>query len=204
MRLLIIPLILIVTGCTNHKGTSTPSINELTELAMNKGGEISILAQKTLGSQLKKSISDNGVTSAVQFCNVAAYPILDTLKIAPNAIIKRASLRVRNQKDEPSDVERAILEQYALSLENDGDLNPVVEVINEKQVLYAKPILLDSPLCLNCHGQAGSQVTSETLKSIQELYPNDNALNHKMGDLRGIWSITFDISELTNYLKNIK
>tara|TARA_A100000171_G_scaffold52991_1_gene75086 strand:+ start:2044 stop:2649 length:606 start_codon:yes stop_codon:yes gene_type:complete len=201
MRLLIIPFILILAGCTN---SSSPSIDELTELAQSQGDEISILAQKTLGGQLKQAISEQGVTSAVQFCNVAAYPILDTLKTAPDATVKRASLRVRNQKDVPSDVERAILEQYALSLENGDNLDPVVEVINEKQILYAKPILLDSPLCLNCHGQAGSQVTPETLKSIQELYPNDNALNHEMGDLRGIWSITFEVAELTTYLKNLK
>ncbi|KYG82558.1 Tll0287-like domain-containing protein [Roseivirga echinicomitans] len=204
MRLLIIPFVLIVMGCTNNKGTSTASIDELTALAHIEGDEISTLAQKTLGGQLKQAISEQGVTYAVQFCNVAAYPILDTLKTVPKASIRRASLSARNQKDKPSDVERVILEKYAQSLEKGGDLSPVVEVLNESEILYAKPILLDSPLCLNCHGEVGSQVTLETLKSIQELYPNDNALNHKMGDLRGIWSVTFDISELTHYLKNIK
>ncbi|MGW8122633.1 Tll0287-like domain-containing protein [Roseivirga echinicomitans] len=203
MRLLIIPFVLIVMGCTNNKGND-PSIDELTALARTSGDEISTLAQKTLGGQLKQAISEQGVTYAVEFCNVAALPILDSLEFAPNAILKRASLRVRNEKDEPTKVERVILEQYAQSLESGGDLSPVVEVLNEREILYAKPILLDSPVCLNCHGQAVSQVAPETLKSIQQLYPNDNALNHKMGDLRGIWSVTFDVAELTNYLKNIK
>jgi hypothetical protein len=193
MRYIIFILALIITGCTNQ---NKPTTDEVTELAMMEGDKISMMAQKALGSQLKKAIIEDGPTYAVQFCNIAAYPILDTLKTDLNISIRRASLRVRNLKNEPTDSERKILEKYDDQLNNGSQVTSVVEVLNDKQVLYAKPIILDNPICLNCHGQVGPHVSAETHNLIKNLYPQDNAINHKIGDLRGIWSIIFDRDEL--------
>ena len=186
-------LIIVSIGCTNqHK----PTTDEVTKQAMIEGDKISLAAQAALGSQLKNAIMEGGPVHAVQFCNTAAYPILDTLKTDMDITIRRASLKVRNPKDEPTAIERKILEKYAGQLKNGDQMDPVVEVLNDKQVLYAKPIMLNNPMCLNCHGQVGTQVSDETYGLIKNLYPQDNAVNHKMGDLRGIWSITFDREEL--------
>jgi len=200
MRIGLILLLLIVVGCSNRKETSEPSTQDLTALTIAEGDKIASAAQKALGGQLKKAITEGGPLHAVQFCNTAAYPILDTLTTNFNVAIKRASHRVRNPNDEPTSTEKKILEQFSDQLMKGEKLVPVVEILNEKQMLYAKPILLNNPLCLNCHGEVGAQVLDDTHELIQELYPEDNAIGHKLGDLRGIWSITFEKDELVDYL----
>jgi cytochrome c len=63
--------------------------------------------------------------------------------------------------------------------------------LDSAHLLYTKPIVINNALCLNCHGEVGAAVTEETYALIREKYPNDNATGHQMGDLRGMWSITF-------------
>jgi hypothetical protein len=36
------------------------------------------------------------------------------------------------------------------------------------------------------------------------LYPEDHATGHEMGDLRGMWSLTFDKQSLIQYLETLK
>jgi hypothetical protein len=56
-------------------------------------------------------------------------------------------------------------------------------------------------MCLYWHGEIGTQVSNETYQHILKLYPEDEAINHKIGDLRGIWSITFQRNDLVNFIK---
>jgi len=190
-------------SCTDGKKQETADTAQtkpIEEAALAEGNRISALAQQALGGQLKQAISKGGVPEAVKFCNVAAYPILDTLTTGLDAEIKRASLRIRNPKDAPTNSEREILEQYQTQLDNDQELQPVVEVFDNDQVLYARPIVMNNALCLNCHGTVGTQVSDETNALLKSLYPEDNATGHQLGDLRGIWSITFSQEDLVAYL----
>ena len=197
-------LILIISGCTSSEKKSEAENDEIKQLARAEGDKISLTAQKALGGQLKKAISEQGPTYAVQFCNTAAYPILDTITSSFNVSIKRASLRLRNPKNKPTDAENKILEQYQGQLDQEDAPEAVVEELHDGKILYVKPIILDNPLCLNCHGQPGSQVLDETYALIKKLYPEDKAINHQMGDLRGIWSITLNKKELVDYLEKTR
>ncbi len=193
-----------ISSCTKQKDKSEPTREEVINLVQTQGEKISLAAQQALGSQLQQAMAENGPVHAVQFCNAAAFMIIDTLKTELRATVKRASLRARNPKDKPTLTERAILEKYLVQLDNGTELKPFVEILDTKEVLFAKPILLNNPMCLNCHGKVGNQVQIETHNLIQELYPNDEAMNHELGDLRGIWSITFAEDEVIAYLKSIK
>jgi cytochrome c553 len=46
-------------------------------------------------------------------------------------------------------------------------------------------------MCLNCHGAPGKEIAAATVSKIQELYPDDSAVDFKEGDLRGVWHIVF-------------
>jgi len=161
-----------------------------------KGNEISLLAKKALGSKLKKALQEGGTAHAVEFCNVAAYPILDSVRTEIPVEIRRAALRYRNPKDSPTEREKEIIEEYQKRVTLNKSLDPVVIDLNDEQVLYARPILLDNALCLNCHGEVGSQINEETNNLLNSLYPEDKAKGHQMGDLRGIWSLVFRKEDL--------
>ena len=48
-----------------------------------------------------------------------------------------------------------------------------------------------NPPCLQCHGTPNQDIAPETLAAIQKLYPDDKATGFKLGDLRGLWRVTF-------------
>ncbi|HHP7241513.1 MAG TPA: DUF3365 domain-containing protein [Cyclobacteriaceae bacterium] len=194
MRYYLYVLIFLLVSCIdNHDKSSDKNIEEV---AMKEGKRISSLAQKALGSQLMKKVSQDGAASALEFCNLAAYPILDSLKTDMEVIIKRAAIKNRNPKNRASEVESTLIYEYEKQLKNDERLEPRVQVLNDEEILFAAPIKTKNALCLNCHGKVGSEINDETLAAINTLYPKDNAVNHKVGDLRGIWSLTFKKDEL--------
>ena len=60
----------------------------------------------------------------------------------------------------------------------------------EKAKFYY-PIKTNS-MCLQCHGKPNSNIKSNTLNKIKNLYPNDLATGYNENEIRGIWSITFN------------
>lgn len=198
MKLLIILaniiLIMSLTACSSKdKGTTDQKEDNIVseEKIMAMGDSIATNSQQTLAKNLQQAIQRGGIAEAIQFCNLAAMPLTDSLSRAYNVQIKRASLRLRNPEDAPTEQEEAILNNYQQKLAQGQDLTPQLYELDGEHLLYTKPIIINNALCLNCHGEVGKQVTTETYTLIQEKYPDDNATGHQMGDLRGMWSITF-------------
>ncbi len=171
---------------------------EIFTIGLERGGEIAILAKATLGKQLKKTIQDQGVGEAIRYCNIAAYPLVDSLSKSYGAIIRRTSLKIRNPEDAPDSLERILLEAYAYNIENNQPLNENIQEYDSKYLLYTKPIVIEGALCLTCHGSPGTHVTIETEDLIKSLYPDDSAMNHELSDLRGMWSIKLPIKDIVN------
>ena len=55
----------------------------------------------------------------------------------------------------------------------------------------AAPILLAAPVCLQCHGSPEKDIAPATMAAIKKLYPEDKATGFQLGDLRGLWRVTF-------------
>jgi len=62
-------------------------------------------------------------------------------------------------------------------------------------VRFYKPIMLQ-PICLNCHGPE-EQLLPELKTTLDELYPEDQARNFKVGDLRGVFRVEMDPAVIT-------
>jgi hypothetical protein len=56
---------------------------------------------------------------------------------------------------------------------------------------FYAPIVIANPLCLQCHGTPEKDIAPATLEAIQKHYPKDQATGYQLGDLRGLWSVTF-------------
>lgn len=154
-----------------------------------KGNEISQKAFKALSSELMAQMKAGGPVQAVSFCNVNALPLTETISKENNVQIKRTSDKIRNVANEPTARELEVIMSYKSLMGSGQELKPVVEK-EGKQVHYYAPIKMQTA-CLNCHGD--TRQVSKPADSILKLkYPNDVARYYKEGDLRGIWSITFD------------
>nr|WP_041779564.1 DUF3365 domain-containing protein [Belliella baltica] len=174
---------------------------EILDEAMAWGEEISSEAQNQLISALQKAIEEKGISEAVEYCNIEAIPMVQELSTKHKVTIKRASFAYRNPTDKPSEDEAAILDAYAYNAENDIKNEPNIQKLENGEILlYTKAIQIPNSFCLNCHGKEGIDISEETLGKIDRLYPDDKAKGHKIGDLRGMWSIKIPKSEVIKRL----
>lgn len=153
-----------------------------------KGQKIVAEVGGVLRSNLMAAISRGGPTNALEFCSAHALAL--TQPEEAGAEVRRVSLKARNPENKPDAIEEAALKQYVEQAKRAEALLPLV-VTNRDQARFFSPIVLDNPLCLNCHGRPHEQVQSETLDLIKKLYPEDQATGFNLGDVRGMWSVTF-------------
>jgi len=182
-----------------NRSMEIKKVNEADVLnkALEWGDEISQAAQEQLISALQNAISEKGIPGAIEFCQVEALPILKEVGDKYNVEIRRASNAYRNPEDKPRDYEEMILDAFEYNTENDLPSEANIQRLEGGEVLlFAKAIKIPNALCLNCHGNPNSDINAETLSKLDELYPEDKARGHQLGDLRGMWSIRIPKKEV--------
>ena len=195
--LFLIPFIIFISGCNSQsnqeqskQSSSTSESSEDVSDFLKRGTGIKDIFQKTLFEHLSKAIADSGVSYALNYCNLHALPLTDSIANLHNVRLQRVSHKPRNQKNSASAEEMLLIESYSAQNEKGEQLQPVVKPVNNSFVYYA-PIKIISPLCLNCHGIPEKDIAPENFILINMLYPQDKATGFKMNDLRGLWKISF-------------
>nr|WP_299201746.1 DUF3365 domain-containing protein [uncultured Brumimicrobium sp.] len=181
----------------DQKTDSTMINQELSKEELERYREIGIqyasTTQKALGQKLTQALSKGGAEHALQFCNIQAMPITDSMANLHNAELSRVSDRPRNQSNTANANE---LEQIAhfKQLLADGkvgtELQPNIKIDGD-QVHFYSPIVTNA-MCLQCHGSKEEMIQPETLALISDLYPEDKATGYQANEVRGIWSIIFE------------
>ena len=171
--------------------------SEIFVAGFERGKEISTIVQNVLNSRLTSTINEHGAVAAIAYCNVNVYPIVDSLSKALGADIKRTSMQFRNPEDAPDQLEAELLDAYQYSIEVGTSVSDNIQEYDSVTLIYTKPIVAGQ-MCLACHG---TEVETSVKNRIAEIYPNDKALNHKLNDLRGMWSIKLSVKEIVNSLE---
>lgn len=156
---------------------------------LNKGGNIVATLSSRLFNRLNQQYAKTqSVPQTTKYCKVVAYDLIDTTGKSMAQSVRRVSLKVRNMKDEPTDLEREILKEYQTKQMRGDTLLPSVREIDAGTIGYFHPIRVQQT-CLKCHGILGEDIMSGDYAAIKELYPNDRAVGYREGDIRGMWSI---------------
>ena len=101
--------------------------------------------------------------------------------------VARKSTKNRNPNNKPDDWEAEKIAQLLDMIRNTESIDNVTfSTSKDGQFRFAKAIKV-APVCLNCHGQT---IAPEVKQALSEHYPNDLATGYRLGDLRGIFSIT--------------
>lgn len=155
-----------------------------------RGLKYALATKAVLGNNLMGTIQKKGVLEALEFCNVKAYPLTDSMAVVHNAKIKRVTDKPRNQNNLANSFELNTIETFKNQLSNNLEIEPIVAE-KENQVYVYYPIITND-MCLKCHGTPNQTVAKKTINKLQQLYPNDKALGYNINEIRGIWSINFD------------
>lgn len=174
-------------ACAEQKDAA--SENQVDYLSI--GDSVATQVQQTLLFTVAQQIKTGGVPSAVTFCSDKALPLTDSLAIAYNVSIKRLSEKNRNPNNAiETDLDKLAWEKLQLLNKDSAAAKQLLLQDNDK-VVYYKAIPLAMPTCLSCHGVKNVDIQAVTADAIHQKYPQDKAWGYTIGDLRGMWKITF-------------
>ncbi|HKL31125.1 MAG TPA: DUF3365 domain-containing protein [Tangfeifania sp.] len=178
-----------IISCKSNQNEKIP--DEIYSEYTQKGNEISGKAQGVLLTNVSSAMQKGGPEYAIEFCNIQASPLIDSLSKANNCTISRVSAKNRNPGNAlKNNKEKQLWNVYAARLENGNSSDTLIQ--NGKNLIYYKPIKTAMPACLKCHGTPGEDIQPATYATIRELYPNDEATGYSLNEFRGLWKIEFD------------
>lgn len=191
---ILLTALLLFSNCSSDKKNESPSLSEaqLEEYQL-KGSELAGATQKVLAGNLIPAVQEHGTLYALDFCNIKAHPLTDSMAVELQASIKRVSDHPRNPDNIANESELEFITGAKIELSNSGKASSAILQKGDRVVGYY-PIVTNQ-LCMQCHGDPDSQISGETLAKIQELYPEDKATGYSEGELRGIWVVEMAIQE---------
>lgn len=145
-----------------------------TKDVLNKIQELAKNLQHELKSGLKESPQ-----KAVKSCQIMAPKIRNNIS-SDEIEVGRVSTRYRNPNNKPEVWMEETIQKYHQNQINSPYV--IVDLDNGKKGLL-KPIKI-MPLCLNCHGE---NIKEEISHEIKTNYPQDKAINYKLGQIRGFF-----------------
>lgn len=152
---------------------------------------LSMQVFQALSSTLMVQIKANGTASAVSFCNEKALSITDSVAQQHGIKVQRVASRYRNVANAANTEEKSMLASWEKAIAA-GQTAKAQWQERASQIEWYGAIVLNQPACLKCHGNtAEGEIDAATLASIQSRYPNDQAQNFKLGELRGMWKISY-------------
>jgi hypothetical protein len=153
-----------------------------------KGNEITNQAQSVLLANVAQAMQTGGPVYAVEFCNLKASSITDSLNLANNCEISRVSAKNRHPENNlKTEADKNLWAIFEAGMVNDTLIQ------EDKNLVYYKPIKTAMPACMKCHGTLGFDIDVATTEKLQSLYPNDLATGYQLNDFRGLWKIKFDV-----------
>ena len=184
-------LFLLITNISNTETTETYK-----PVVLNEAKILLKETAKEYKNTLIQGLQYNDLRKALKYCNKEVEKFISK-DYEKDYSIKRVSLRPRNKNNYPTLYEKKILEKFnKLNLKDNKYLalehsEIIKDENNNTKFVYAKAIRIKE-VCLNCHG---SNINDDLKKEIQNLYPDDKAINYKLNDIRGAFVMYLNIKD---------
>lgn len=164
---------------------------DLADLSYEELGlKYAMSTKAVLGKNLMGAIKSKGTENALEFCNIKAFLLTDSMANVLKTKIKRVSDKPRNPLNAANESELKYIDVSKQILAKRGKIKPQVQEINGKMVSYY-PIITNK-MCMQCHGEPNTQIQPATLEKLNSLYPKDMAKGYAENQLRGIWVVEMD------------
>lgn len=182
--------LLALTSCgtdSNSNAETESNAVKIVEVDLKSMGDsLTNLAMQELVSNVMREMQAGGPAHAVDFCNLHAMPIMDSLSNTHHVKISRVSEKNRNPTNAATEFDVTVLNY--LKEKNAKD----TLVTSGNEAVYYKTIKLGLPACVKCHGVPNEDIAPETMAIITERYPDDKATGYKSREFRGAWKVVFN------------
>ncbi len=168
---------------------------QITQAAMKRGETVSGGVQTALVRKLTAAIPAEGLVAAGRYCQQANLPGADSLGKAYQADIRRYRLKGELDKKGLGDKAFQLLDAYRYSAEQNQSIDPGVQG-DGQFMLYSAPVLLNHPVCLQCHGQVGTDVSEADYRALSARYRLDSLVNYRTGQPIAVWLLRFPRKEV--------
>jgi len=155
-----------------------------------RGLEYALSTKTVLGKNLMGKIQSEGTIGALEFCNIQAIPLTDSMAKVHHSLISRVTDQPRNQDNLLADHEVPTLNLFKQRASDGVEQEPVLREENGKTYFYF-PIMTNS-MCMQCHGKPGTDIQNATLAAIKAKYPKDKATGYGVNEVRGMWKVVMD------------
>lgn len=186
---------LLVVSCGQEKpkqqNKESSSTTAATDSIRQRGIVIATEMQQALGGTVKRAVEDGGVDYALNYCNLHALPLTDSISSLHGVKIRRVTHKPRNPVNQANGEELSVIRKFQDAIQAGEAAAPVVTEHENGYTFYA-PIIIQAPLCLKCHGEPEKEIAAEVFILINMLYPGDEATGFHLNELRGSWRIDFN------------
>ena len=169
-------------------GAPTDVTPEHREAAAHRAAAAAQRLGGALLTELTSALDTGPPEEAVHVCADVAQRISVDIAAAEGVAVGRTALRVRNPANAPDDWERKVLSEWATGMGGDGPSSAVVDTPDGPALRWMSPIRLVG-LCTQCHGD-DTQISTATRAAIADRYPDDQATDFAVGDIRGAFTVT--------------
>lgn len=173
-------------GQGKNKGGNQSS--EITKA--ERGLEYALSTKAVLGKNLMGKIQSEGTIGALDFCNINAITLTDSMAKVQHALISRVTDKPRNQDNLASKEELSTINFFKQRASEGAEPESVISEKDGKTTFYF-PIITNS-MCMQCHGTPGVEIENSTLAKIEGYYPADKATGYAVNEVRGMWKVVFD------------
>lgn len=154
---------------------------------LTQGKRIAEASQATLGKNLMNAINKGGTKYAVEFCNVEAIPLTDSMANELGASVRRVTDKPRNSNNQADESQLSLIKSMKEEMKDGNAPKPQVVEMNGKMVGYYA--IVTNAMCLNCHGDKDVDIEPGTYAKIKALYLSDKATGYAANELRGMWVV---------------
>lgn len=187
MIYILLPAFLVISCSGPEKGKQADEPIESQELAALKTelDSVADLSQQALLKNVSAAIKEGGTAYAVEFCNLNAIPLTDSLSTHYGVEISRITEKTRNPDNGlKTENDRKIYDSFLSNNELKDSL-----IQEDGDLVYYKRINTAMPACIKCHGNPTTDIEPATLNKIRNLYPDDKAVGYGLNEFRGLWKI---------------
>lgn len=163
---------------------------------VQRAREITVIVSDKLRAELGAALKI-GAVDAISACQTISPDLATNASDEFGYEVSRTALKLRNPENGPDEWEQKVLHLFQAKIATGADPAKLEyhEVLTtpegDKLFRYMRPIMM-ADMCMTCHG---TDVKQEVKAEIARYYPEDKALGHKLGEMRGAFSLAQLIEE---------